>query len=132
MITNICGVSFDLVLFCLINGSIQLCESAYYAEVSIMELFKSDHGLSDNIRPILFVLMTLSGASLIYGAKKENAKFILFWMIIAVVEAVWRTSCIFGTSTTFFFKLFAVLDILVFAVVTKYYILINKRSPIIA
>lgn len=74
MKTKICGVPFDLVFFCLINGGIQLCESLYYAVVAGIDLFKIDSQIKflDTLPLVLFLLLALSGASLMYGGKNVS------------------------------------------------------------
>ena len=70
---KIFGVPFDLVSFCLINGAIQLCESVYIIVIYFMNAVKSDHITSnDTCYILLFVFLTLSGASLMYGGKKVS------------------------------------------------------------
>lgn len=74
MKTKICGVPFDLVFFCLINGGIQLCESLYYAVVAGMDLLKNDNQIKfiDILPLVLFLMLALSGVSLMYGGKNVS------------------------------------------------------------
>ena len=73
MKTKIFGIPIDLADFCLINGAIQLCESLYYVVVNIIDFSKKSEVSFHNIYPIvLFVLLALSGASLVYGGKKVS------------------------------------------------------------
>ena len=70
---KIFGFSLDLVNFCLVNGFIQICDSIYHGVDTFMDFAKNNYTeTSYTLRIVFFVLLSLSGACLMYGGKKVS------------------------------------------------------------